>query len=177
MRGVGGPLPAATVVRIQVATCVSAVRRRNRQRVVVADVAVRAAHDFTRRGQLVRIRKREAGVAMVESRVCPHDGVVAGRAERRREASRNVIWHGPTEGRRAVPGGLMATVAVRVRGGEGIVVTHVAIGAGHDFPGRRHLVGTRQWPACRTVIKDCRSPRDGVMAGRAVRRRESCSSR
>jgi len=47
MRGIIGSLPAAAVVGIQVALRISAVRRRNLQRVVVVDVAVGAGIHFT----------------------------------------------------------------------------------------------------------------------------------
>ena len=66
----------------------------------------------------------------------------------------------------------MAAVAIRVRRREGVVVAHVAVGAGHDFTGRRHLVRTGQRPARGAVIEDRGIPSDCVVAGRTVRRRE-----
>jgi hypothetical protein len=60
---------------------------------------------------------------------------------------------------------LVAAVAIRVRSREGVVVALVAIGAGHDFPRWRQLMGTSQGPACRAVIENRRVPRDCVVAG------------
>jgi hypothetical protein len=45
----------------------------------------------------------------------------------------------------------------------------VAVGAGHHFTGRRHLVRTRQGPARGAVVKGCGGPGDSVVASRAVR--------
>jgi len=94
---------------------------------------------------------------------------VAGRALRGREARRDVIRYHSTERRGALPSDLVAAVAIRVRRREGVVVAHVAVGAGHDFTGRRHLVRTRQRPARGAVIKGCGGPGDRVVARRAVR--------
>jgi len=52
----------------------------------------------------------------------------------------------------------MAAVAIRVRRRQRVVVAHVAVGAGHDFTGRGHLVRTGQRPARGAVIKGCGSP-------------------
>ena len=52
----------------------------------------------------------------------------------------------------------MAAVAIRVRHRESVVVAHVAVGAGHHFTGRRHLMRTGQRPARGAVIKGCGSP-------------------
>lgn len=51
----------------QVALRIPAIRRRNRKAVVVADMAIGAAHDFTRRRELVRICQRKPRGGMVES--------------------------------------------------------------------------------------------------------------
>jgi len=69
-----------------------------------------------------------------------------------------VIWDHSTHRRGALPSGDVAAVAIRVRRREGEVVAHVAVGAGHDFPGRRHLVRARQRPARGSVVKRCSSP-------------------
>ena len=71
------------------------------------------------------------------------------RTERRREACRDVVRHSAAKCRRAVPGRLVAPVAVRVRSSEGIVVADVAIGAGSHFAGGGQLVRARQRPTCR----------------------------
>ena len=55
MHGVGGSLPAATVVGIQMALGVSAIGRLGRQIVVVIDVAVGARGYLAGRRHLVRI--------------------------------------------------------------------------------------------------------------------------
>jgi len=83
---------------------------------------------------------------------------VAGRTLRGREARRDVIRYSSTHRRRALPSSLVAAVAIRVRHREGVVVAHVAVGAGHDFTGRRHLVRARQRPARGAVVKGCGSP-------------------
>ena len=69
----------------------------------------------------------------------------------------------------------MAAVAICVRRREGVVVPHVAVGAGHDLSRRGHLMRTRQRPACGAVIECRRGPGDGVMACRAVRCRKGRS--
>jgi len=94
---------------------------------------------------------------------------VARRALRGREARRDVIRYHSTHRRRALPSDLVAAVAIRVRRREGVVVAHVAVGAGHDFTGRRHLVRARQRPARGAMVKGCGGPGDGVVASRAVR--------
>ncbi len=69
-----------------------------------------------------------------------------------------MIRHHPTHRRRALPSSLVAAVAIRVCHREGVVVAHVAVGAGHNFTGRRHLVRTRQRPARGAVVKGCGGP-------------------
>ncbi len=83
-----------------------------------------------------------------------------------------MIRNVPAERCGALPGRHVAAVAIRVRCRESIVVPHVAIGAGHDFSRRCHLVRTRQRPARRAVIEGRSIPSDRVVAGRTVRRRE-----
>jgi len=102
---------------------------------------------------------------------------VAGRTKRGREARGNVIRHTAAERLRALPGRDVATVAIRVRRGEGVVVADVAIRASHNFAGRRELMRARQRPSRRTVVEDRRGPCDCVVTCRAVRRRERCSGR
>ena len=102
---------------------------------------------------------------------------MACRANRRWKTCRDVIRYRPTQRRRALPSSLVAAVAVRVRRRERVVVPHVAVGAGHHFPCRRHLVRARQCPTGRAVIEGCRVPGNGVMARRAVRGRKRRSGR
>ena len=78
----------------------------------------------------------------------------------------------PAERCGALPGRHVAAVTIRVRCRKSIVVSHVAIGAGHDLSRRCHLMRTRQRPARRVVIEDRRIPSDRVVAGRTVRGRE-----
>ncbi len=80
-----------------------------------------------------------------------------------------MIRYHSTERHGALPSDLVAAIAICVRRREGVVVAHVAVGAGHDFTGRRHLVRTRQRETRRVVIKGCGGPGDGVVARRAVR--------
>ena len=83
-----------------------------------------------------------------------------------------MIRYRAAERLRADPGWLVATVTIRIRGGESVIVPHVTVGAGHDFPCWRKLMGTCQRPACRAVIERRGSPGDRVMARRAIRRGE-----
>lgn len=66
----------------------------------------------------------------------------------------------------------MAPVTIRICGGESVIVPYVAIRAGHHFSGRHKLVGARQRPPGGAVIEDRCSPRDCVVAGRAIRCRK-----
>ena len=71
------PLPAASVVRIQMALGIAAVGRLDLQIVVVVDVAVGAGIYFSRWRQLMRIRQRETGRGVIKGRVLPGDRVMA----------------------------------------------------------------------------------------------------
>lgn len=75
---------------------------------------------------------------------------------------------------RAVPVGLVAAVAGSVRGGEGIIVVHMAVGAGGDRgTGRgRHLVCAGERPSGSAVVKLAVGPGDRVVTGGAERRGE-----
>lgn len=66
VHGVGGSLPAATIVRIQVALGIAAICRLNRQRRIIAQMALIAACDLSCGCNLVRIRQRETGAGVVE---------------------------------------------------------------------------------------------------------------
>jgi len=137
----------------QMASGIPAVRRLNCQRRIVPHMALVAARDLSGRRNLVRIRQRETGTGVVECRIRPQNRVVAGRTERCRKSRCNVVWHGAAKRRRAVPGRLVTPVAIRVRGGERIVVAHMAIRAGHHFACGCHLVRARQRPTGCRVIK------------------------
>jgi len=132
--------------------------RRSKAEWVGAQVACGAGRGY------VRTLQRPTRGAVIELAIGPQQRVVAERALRGREARRNVIRYRTTERLRAQPGGLVAAIAVRVRCGEGVVVAHVAVGAGYDFSGGRILVRTRQRPARGAVVKDRRIPGDGVVA-------------
>ena len=80
-----------------------------------------------------------------------------------------MIRYRSTEHRGALPSNLVAAIAIRVRHREGVVVAHVAVGAGRGFPGGRHLMRTRQRPARGAVVKGCGGPGDGAVACHAVR--------
>lgn len=161
-----------------------AIRRRVACSVVAAQVAVGACIDHwpnrTRYSrtwwQHMRTLERETRRAVIKLSVRPKNRVVARRAHGGRKPRGNVVWHTSADRRRALPRRLVAAVAVRVRGGEGVVVADMAICAGHDFACRRQLVRTRQRPAGRGVIENCRGPRNGVVAGRAIGRRKGRSS-
>ena len=114
---------------------------------------------------------------MIERRVRPQERVMALRTERRREACRDVVRHSTAKCRRAVPGRLVAPVAVRIRGGEVIVVAHMAIGAGCHFAGRGHLVRARQRPTGCCVIKHNVRPQRRAVAGGAIGRGKRSSRR
>ena len=88
-----------------------------------------------------------------------------------------MIRYSAAERLRAQPSRLVATVAVCICGSKSIVIAHMAVGTRHNFSGRRQLMRARQRPACRAVIKHSRSPCDRVVARRAVRCGERCSSR
>jgi len=163
------------VVRRQVALRVAAICRLNRQRRVIAHMALVAARDLPGRRNLMRVRQREARVRMIKRRIRPHDCVVALRAQRGREARRNMVRHGPTKRWRAVPGRLVTAVAIRVRSGKRIVVAHVAVRAGIDLAGWRHLVRARQCPARSSMVKRYICPQGRSMAGRAIGRSKGCA--
>ena len=154
--------------RCKVATITIRVRRR--QAVVAPDVARSAGRSHVGAGQ------RPTCGAVIKLAVGPVQSVVASRALGRRESCGDVIRHIATEGWRALPSGNVATVAIRIRGCEGVVVPDVAIGASHDFASRRQLMRTRQRPPGHAVVKNRGGPRDRVVACRAVRCRKGCPS-
>jgi hypothetical protein len=104
----------------QMALRVSAIGRRDRQIVVVIDVAQIAGHVGVPVGQ------REPGRSVIEDSCRPCGDRVAGRARRRgrRESGRNVIRHRAANRRGALKCGRMAPVAIRRI--ERVVVIYVA---------------------------------------------------
>jgi len=72
-----GSLPAATIVRIQMALRVSAVGRADLQIVVVIDMTVAASIHFARRSQLMRIGQWKTRRVVIEIRIQPRIHVVA----------------------------------------------------------------------------------------------------
>jgi hypothetical protein len=94
-------------------------------------IAVHVAQRTSRRQ--VRARQREAGVRVVERRSGPSGRVVARRTLRCRETRRNVVRHASAQSLRAGPRRLVASVAIRVRSRERIVVIYVAVRAGHHL--------------------------------------------
>jgi len=128
------------VVRRQMALRIPAVIRLNRQCRIISHVALVAARHLPGRRNLVRVRQREPGVCVIERGIRPQNRVMTLAAQRSREARGNVVRYRPAKCWRAVPGRLMAAVAIRVRRRKGVVVAHVAIGAGIDLARRRHLM-------------------------------------
>lgn len=112
------------------------------------------------------IRVIECGV---EPGCCGVAGVAGGG-----EIGREMVGDEAAEGLRAVPVGLVAAVAGGVRAGEGIIVVHMAIGAGSDGgTGRgRHLVRASERPSGGAVVKLAVGPGDSVVASGAERRGE-----
>ena len=100
---------------------------------------------------------------------------MARRAHGGRKPRSNVVWHTSAKRCRALPSRLVAAKAIRVRGGEGIVVANMAIRAGHDSARRRQLMRTGQRPSGRGVIEDRCGPRNSVVATGAIGRCEGRS--
>jgi hypothetical protein len=145
------------------------IRVRRRQAVVAADVARSAGRSHVGAGQ------RPTCGAVIKLAVGPVQSVVAGRALGRGKSRSDVIRHIAAEGWRALPRSDVATVAIRVRRGEGVVVPDVAIGASHDLASRCQLMRTRQRPPGHAVVKNRGGPRDRAVAGRTVRCRKGRS--
>jgi len=68
----------------------------------------------------------------------------------------------------AVPGSLMAAVAIRISGGQIVVVPGMAIGASIHFSRGSELVRTCQRPAGRGMVEDHVRPKRGVMTSGAI---------
>jgi len=140
----------------QMAACIAAIRRLDRQAVVAIDMAEGALHIGMAVGQ------QKAGGAVVEFAVRPLGDGVAGGACRGagRESRGHVVGNTTTESLRLVPIGCMAGQAIR--GCEGVVVVHMALRAG------RRGVGADQRKAGRVVIERCGIPAQCCVAGGAI---------
>ena len=128
------------VVRLVAAV---AIRRRITRRVVAAQVAVRTSVDHRAdrtcnrraRRQHVRTLQREARRAVVKLAVRPKQRVMAGRAQRYREACRDVVRDVATIRRCVVPIFQVAPAVAAIHGREAgcVVVSGVAIAALHHL--------------------------------------------
>ena len=132
---------------------VSAVGRRNRKRIVIANVALGTRGDLARRRHLVRVGQREAGGGVIERRVGPVRRVVAARALRSGEPSLDVIGDIAAQSLRAVPVRRVAAVAIRVGARQVVVVADVALRTISDHARGRHLVVARERPTGHGVVK------------------------
>jgi hypothetical protein len=143
----------------QMAAGIPAIGGRNRQRIVVIEVAQIAGHIGVPVGQ------REPGRVMVKHSRGPGSNRVTSRARRScdRESRSDVVGHRPANGRRALESRLVA--AVTIRRVQSVVVADVAGRAG--CRSRRHMrAGQRK--ACRAVIKRCGGPANRRVAGRTI---------
>jgi len=144
--------------------------------VIAAEVAVRArihhwpdgSCDRGARRQHVRPLQGESRGAVVKLAVCPQNGVVAGGTQRSREARADVIGHVSAKGGCAVPGRLMAAIAIGVGRGEIVVVICVTVRALIYLSCRSQLVRARQGPAGGRVVKHYVGPQRGVVALRTI---------
>jgi hypothetical protein len=159
MNGIVGLLPGR-----QMASGVTAIRRRNRQIVVVVDVAGNAARHFAAVGdQCVRIRQWEAEGVVIELAVRPFRDRMARRASRgcRGKARGDVIRHASAKGGRAVPRGLVAAHAVRRI--QRVVVVDMA---GQARRGSRGRMRSCQCKSRHTMVKgSCIPPLSGMTTG------------
>lgn len=109
---------------------IPAIRRLNRQIVIVVDMAVRAAGYLARRRQLVRARQGKSGGRMIKIRREPGNRIVASGTGRNRKhrGCRRMLGIG-----RLLPSREMATRVAAIRGLnlQVVVAPHVAIRAGN----------------------------------------------
>ena len=126
---------------------------RRQRGVVIVDVAVGAGP----RGHRVRSRQWKGRVVVIESRIRPGNRVMAKLASRREAGMRHRTV-------RSVEIGLVARNAERAV--QGVVVVHVAVGAG----ARGDCMRSRQWEPGLRMIELAIGPLDCVMAVLASRR-------
>lgn len=160
------PLPAATIVCVQMAAGVSAIGRGDRQRIVIVDVAKGASHAGVCVGQ------RKAGGVVIKHSRSPGSDRVASGASRccSRESSRDVIRNISANGGSTLEGGRMASIAIRRT--KAVIVVHMARRAGSR---RRRHVCARQCKSGDAVIERRSSPACRGVAGGAIGRRKSRS--
>ena len=137
-------------LRVGVVRLVAAITIRGRipGGVIAAYMAVRAGIHHGPDGagngrawwQHVRPLQRKARGAVVKLSVRPKNCVVARGAKRSRKIRGDVVWHIPAKRRRAVPGRLVAAVAIRIRRGEVVIVPDMAVRAGVHLARRSQLV-------------------------------------
>jgi hypothetical protein len=144
VRRSGRSLPTAAIVGAQVATGISTVGRRNRQCIVVVDVAQRASYASMRIGQW-----ESRGVVIENSRSPRGDGV-AGRTRGSGgwETGRDVIRNVAADRRCALERSRVAPVTIG--GIERVVVADVA---GRARRWRRRHVCAGQSKSCNAVIE------------------------
>jgi len=125
-------------------------------------VAVGAGVDFAARGrELVQVLKWEAGGVVAPGR-SPIRGGMASGALRSGEACRGMVRDRTTHRRGAIPLSLMATVAIRVCGGEIVIVVDVAERASGGG------MYTSERPAGGAVIESRGGPGNCVVASGAI---------
>jgi len=159
--GIVGLLPGR-----EMASGVAAIRRRDRQIVVVVNVAGNAAWHLPAIGnQRVRIRQREAKGVVIELAIRPFRDRMAGRTSGGRggKARGDVIRNASAKGRRAVPRCLVATHTVRRI--QRVVVVDVA---GQTGRGSRRSVRSCECESRHTVVEGSSIPPFGSMAIGAV---------
>lgn len=148
-------------VRVVALVAAIAIRCRISRSVIAADMAVRAGvHHWPNRASYSRARgqhvwtlQRKSRCGVIKLSVRPQKRVVARRAHGRGEACRNVIRNASANGHRALPGRLVAAIAIGIRRREVVVVPDVAVRASNYLSCRGQLVRTRQRPARRRVIE------------------------
>ena len=159
VRRSGRSLPAAAIVGAQMATGISAISRRNRQCIVVVDVAQGASYAG------VCIGQRESGGVVIEDSRGPGGDRVAGRTGGSSgwETSRDVIRNVAANRRCALENSRVASVTIG--GIERVVVVHVA---GRARRWRRRHVCPGQGKSCHVVVERRGIPSHGGVARRAV---------
>lgn len=164
VHGVVGVLPIGLVAA---GTC--AIGGSDLQVVIAVGVALGALQ----RGNCVFASEREAGGGVVENRVGPVGGVMAGGTLRHREPSGNVIGDIPAQSLCAVPLRQMAGRISAVGGlnGEVVIVVDVTLRAGSCG------VSAGECESGDGMIEGVIGPGDGVVAGGTVCSRECRTSR
>ena len=150
----------------QVAARVSAIGRRDRQSIVIANVAQGACHCG------MAIRQRETGCTVIENSGGPSCNRMAGCALRGPgwKSRRDVVRYVPAKRLGALECCLMASITIRRT--ESVVVVHMAGSAGRR---RRGHMRSRQSKPGNAVIERCSGPSLGRMTSRTVRGSESRS--